>query len=36
MLPIKFQEEMKELLSKERESQKLLSEAFEGIGYGIE
>jgi len=32
----RIQEEMKELLSKERESQKLLSEAFEGIGYGIE
>ena len=32
----RIQKEMKELLQKEKESQKKLEEAFRGIGYGIE
>ena len=32
----RVQKEMKELLAREKESQKMLEEAFKGIGYGIE
>jgi len=32
----RIQQEMKELLQREKESQKMLEEAFKGIGYGIE
>lgn len=32
----RIQQEMKELLQREKESQKMLAEAFKGIGYGIE
>ncbi len=32
----RIQREMKELLQREKESQKMLEEAFKGIGYGIE
>ena len=32
----RIQQEMKELMQREKESQKMLEEAFNGIGYGIE
>ena len=32
----RIQQEMKELMQREKESQKMLEEAFKGIGYGIE
>lgn len=32
----RIQREMKELMQREKESQKMLEEAFQGIGYGIE
>lgn len=32
----RIQQEMKELMAKEKESQKMLEEAFKGIGYGID
>ena len=32
----RIQQEMKDILSQEKESQKMLKEAFKGIGYGIE
>ncbi len=32
----RIQQEMKELIQREKESQKMLEEAFKGIGYGIE
>jgi type I restriction enzyme M protein len=32
----RIQEEMKALMQREKESQRMLEEAFEGIGYGIE
>ncbi len=33
---VHIQQEMKELMQREKESQKMLEEAFKGIGYGIE
>ena len=33
---VRIQQEMKELMQREKESQKILEEAFKGIGYGIE
>lgn len=32
----RIQQEMKQLLKREKESQRMLEEAFKGIGYGIE
>ena len=32
----RIQQEMKELMKREKESQKMLEEAFKGIGYGID
>ena len=32
----RIQKEMKELLAQEKQSQKMLADAFKGIGYGIE
>ena len=32
----RIQQEMKELLAQEKQSQKMLEDAFRGIGYGIE
>jgi type I restriction enzyme M protein len=32
----RIQQEMKELMQREKESQRMLEEAFKGIGYGIE
>jgi type I restriction enzyme M protein len=32
----RIQQEMKELMQREKESQKMLEDAFKGIGYGIE
>jgi type I restriction enzyme M protein len=32
----RIQQEMRDVLAKEKESQKMLEEAFGGIGYGIE
>ena len=32
----RIQNEMKELLAQEKQSQKMLADAFKGIGYGIE
>jgi len=32
----RIQQEMREVLAKEKESQKMLEEAFRGIGYGVE
>ena len=33
---VRIQQEMKELMQREKESQRMLAEAFKGIGYGIE